>query len=139
MRYAYRKTARQRRPTKRAAKVATRHMLVVNTNNMNGIITRGYIRGRTIFSRMLLTAHAGTGTSTVTTQVGSPHLSATAISTSGITRAIRLVHTFGPTVIVGITLPCRSLRLVRTYLRTKIRCLSATGCRPPSITGFRCD
>lgn len=92
-----------------------------------------------MFASVVVTDHAGSGYSTVMGTVNGPTVGATRMSTSGMSRLMTLFGDFGPRVIVGMTLPCRSLAVVRTYLGTKIGCLSATGCRPGSRTRFRCD
>ncbi len=116
-----------------------KEILVVNTNNITAITTRGITRRPRIFSRVVVTDHARSGYSTVIGTVNGPTVGATHISTSDIRRLMSLLGDCGPSVIVGLTLPCRSLAVVRTYLRANYGCLSATGCRPGSMTRFRCD
>ncbi len=108
-------------------------MVVVNYNNITNITVTGYYRGDRIFARVVVTDHAISGYRTLTRGLhpaAGAVVAATGISTSGIRRLATLVGTCGPITILGITLPCRSLAVVSTYLGTNIRCVSATGCRP---------
>lgn len=118
-------------------------MLVVNTNNITAITTFGVIRGRSIFARFVVTDHHGRGYSGLIGSVRTGNcgvsVRATRISTSSIRRLGTLFGDCGPRLIVGLTLPCRSLAVVSTYLTYNYGCVSATGCRPGSRTRFRCS
>lgn len=110
-------------------------LLMVKYNKMTSITVHGYYRGDSIFARVVVTDEAGRGYSTLGRGVrdaAGAGVRATGMSTSGTTRITRLVETCGPSTILGITLPCRSLAVVSTYLRTNTSCVSATGCRTRS-------